>query len=179
MNFCGTCGGPVTLRVPPGDQHERFVCEACHAIHYVNPKIVTGCLPTRGDRVLLCQRAIAPRKGAWTLPAGYLELGETTEAGAVRETREEALADVLVDGLYTIFNLPRISQVYFFFRARLRGDFAPGSETLAVRLFEEADVPWHELAFPVVTNTLRHYFEDRRLGRYPIRMEDIGGARPR
>ena len=177
MNYCSACGGAIALRVPPGDNRERFVCQRCAAVHYVNPKIVTGCLPLRDDAVLLCRRAIEPRKGLWTLPAGFLELGETTSAGAVRETREEASADVAVDGLYTVFNLPHISQVYFFFRARLVGGFAPGDETLDVRLFKEGDVPWERLAFPVVTRTLRHYFVDRQRNDYPVRMEDIVIAR--
>ena len=174
MNFCSACGGTIILRKPPGDNRERFVCQSCDAIHYVNPKIVTGCLPLRGSAVLLCQRAIHPRKGLWTLPAGFLELGETTLAGALRETWEEARANVEPMGLYTVFNLPHISQVYFFFRAALTdGGFGPGEETTDVALFDEVDVPWRELAFPVVTSTLRHYFADRVRGDYPVRMEDI------
>ena len=174
MNFCSACGGTIALRVPPGDNRERFVCERCATIHYVNPKIVTGCLPVRDGAVLLCRRGIEPRKGLWTLPAGFLELGETTLDGALRETWEEARANVEPRGLYTVFNLPHISQVYFFFRAEL-GDsgFAPGEETTAVALFEEAEIPWPELAFPVVTNTLRHYFTDRLRDDYPVRVEDI------
>ena len=174
MNFCSACGGPVTLRIPPGDNRERFVCERCGAIHYVNPKIVTGCLPVHDDAVLLCRRGIEPRKGLWTLPAGFLELGETTLEGALRETWEEARAKVESDGLYTVFNLPHISQVYLFYRAHLAADnFAAGDETTDVRLFQEQDIPWAELAFPVITNTLRHYFADRQRGEYPVRVEDI------
>ena len=174
MNFCSACGGTIALRVPPGDNRERFVCERCATIHYVNPKIVTGCMAVRDGAVLLCRRSIEPRKGLWTLPAGFLELGETTLDGALRETWEEARANVEPRGLYTVFNLPHISQVYFFFRAELRdGGFAPGEETTAVALFEEAEIPWSELAFPVVTNTLRHYFTDRLRDDYPVRVEDI------
>lgn len=174
MNFCSACGGPVTLRIPPGDNRERFVCERCGAIHYLNPKIVAGCLPVHDDAVLLCRRGIEPRKGLWTLPAGFLELGETTLEGALRETWEEARAKVESHGLYTVFNLPHISQVYLFYRARLADDdFAAGDETTDVRLFQEQDIPWAELAFPVITNTLRHYFADRQRGEYPVRVEDI------
>ena len=175
MNFCSACGGPVTLRIPPGDNRERFVCDRCGTIHYVNPKIVTGCLPVRDTAVLLCRRGIEPRKGLWTLPAGFLELGETTLDGALRETWEEARAKVEPLGLYTLFNLPHISQVYLFYRARLSrtAHFAPGDETTDVRLFEEPEIPWAELAFPVVTNTLRHYFSDRLRGDYPVRVEDV------
>ncbi len=174
MNYCSACGGSIARRVPPGDNRERFVCQRCEIVHYINPKVVTGCLPVWDGAVLLCRRAIEPRKGLWTLPAGFLEVGETTVAGAVRETLEEANAKVQPDGLYTIFNLPHISQVYLFFRARLVDDrFAPGDESLDVRLFEEADIPWQRLAFPVVTSTLRHYFSDRSRGDYPVRMEDI------
>lgn len=178
MNYCSACGGAVRLRVPEGDNRERFVCDDCGMVHYVNPKIVTGTLPVANGAVLLCRRAIEPRKGRWTLPAGFLELGETAPAGAARETLEEANAEVAIDGLYTIFNLPHISQIYLFFRARLLGSFAAGDETLEARLFERGEVPWDELAFPVVTQTLRHYFHDRVEGRYPVRMEDIV-VRPR
>ena len=176
MNYCSACGSTVTQRVPPGDNRPRFVCDRCGAIHYVNPKVVAGCLVATDGAVLLCRRAIEPRKGLWTLPAGFLELGETTAEGARRETREEANADVAIDGLYTIFNLPHISQVYFFFRASFRDaepTFAPGEETLDARLWQEHEIPWGQLAFPVVTNTLRHYFADRPCGRFPVRMEDI------
>ena len=150
------------------------MCERCGAIHYVNPKIVAGCLVVHDTAVLLCRRGIEPRKGLWTLPAGFLELGETTLDGARRETWEEARAKVEPLGLYTLFNLPHISQVYLFYRARLaEGGFAAGEETTDVRLFEEDAIPWDELAFPVVTNTLRHYFSDRRRDDYPVRAEDI------
>lgn len=178
MNYCSACGGSVRLRVPQGDNRERFVCDACEMVHYVNPKIVTGTLPIANGAVLLCRRAIEPRKGRWTLPAGFLEMGETTAAGAMRETLEEANAEVEIDGLYTVFNLPHISQIYFFFRARLLGGFAAGEETLETRLFEQGQVPWDALAFPVVTQTLRHYFEDRTKGHFPVRMEDIVVSRP-
>ena len=174
MNYCSSCGSAVARRVPNGDNRERFVCDACGTIHYQNPKIVTGCLPIHGDQVLLCRRAIQPRQGLWTLPAGFLENGETSTEGAARETKEEACANVAIEGLYTVFNLPHISQVYMFFRASLLDlDFAPGFESTDVRLFREAEIPWNELAFPVVRDTLEHYFRDRPTGIYPVRVGDI------
>ena len=178
MKFCPQCGETVQLRVPAGDDRERHVCSSCGAVHYQNPKIVTGCLPVHEDLVLLCRRAIAPRAGLWTLPAGFLENGETTAEGAIRETFEEARASVAVEGLYTIFNLPHISQIYIFFRARLASpEFSAGAESTDVRLFAEHEIPWDELAFPVVKDTLEHYFRDRRAGIYPVHMGDIRGPR--
>jgi ADP-ribose pyrophosphatase YjhB (NUDIX family) len=174
VKFCSSCGQPVALRVPPGDDRERFVCDACGTIHYQNPKIVTGCLPIYEGRVLLCKRAIHPRSGLWTLPAGFLENGETTVEGAIRETREEACAEVSVHGLYTVFNLPHISQIYMFFRADLTNpNFSAGPESTDVQLFEESQIPWEELAFPVIRDTLRHYFSDRSAGDFPVRVGDI------
>jgi len=174
MKYCSSCGQSVARRVPNGDNRERFVCDSCGTIHYQNPKIVTGCLPVYRDQVLLCRRAIAPRSGLWTLPAGFLENGETSTQGAIRETLEEACANVAVEGLYTIFNLPHISQVYMFFRAELLDlDFRPGWESTDVRLFHEHEIPWDELAFPVIVDTLRHYFTDRQSGVFPVRVGDI------
>ena len=174
MNYCSRCGRRVERKIPPGDNRERFVCGHCGAIHYQNPRVVTGCLPVWGDRVLLCRRAIEPRKGRWTLPAGFLEARETVPAGAVRETWEEARARVDIQALYTVFSVPHISQIHMFFRAQLvDGTFAVGEESLDVRLFDEDGVPWEELAFPVVTKTLRHYFDDRPGARFPVHTEDI------
>ena len=174
MKFCSTCGGDIVERIPEGDNRLRHVCSRCEAIHYQNPKVVTGCLPIVNDQVLLCRRAINPRRGLWTLPAGFLEQGETTAEGAVRETWEEACARAEVDDLYTIFNLPHISQIYMFFRAHLPDKtFAAGEETLEAGLFAEADIPWDELAFPVITRTLEHYFEDRISGHFPVHIADI------
>lgn len=174
MKFCSECGDTVTLTVPDGDQRERHVCRACHTIHYVNPRIVTGCLPVWEDKVLLCLRAIHPRKGYWTLPAGYLENGETIASGAARETREEANARVDDLTLYTVFSLPHISQAYMFFRCRLLDtDFHSGTESLDVRLFGETEIPWDELAFPVVRDTLKHYFADRKEDSFPTRYHDL------
>ncbi len=174
MKFCSDCGNSVTLKVPAGDNRERFVCDGCETIHYVNPRIVAGCLPVFEDRVLLCQRAIAPRDGFWTLPAGFLENNETIIAGAARETFEEANAEVANLDLYTVFSLPHISQVYLFYRAELvRPEFSPGFESRDVALFEEADIPWEALAFPVIRETLEHFFTDRSSGVYPVRSKDI------
>ena len=174
MNFCSNCGSAVALIVPPGDNRERHVCNDCDTVHYVNPRIVTGCLPIWEDQVLLCLRAIEPRRGYWTLPAGFMENGETIAAGAARETVEEANARVSDLELYTVFSLPHISQVYMFFRAQLSDlDFSSGEESLDVQLFKEDEIPWNNLAFPVITQSLQFYFEDRRLGDYPVRSREI------
>jgi len=174
MKFCSNCGNAVTSKVPAGDNRERFVCDHCDIVHYINPRIVAGCLPVLEDRILLCRRAIAPRSGTWTLPAGFLENGETIIAGATRETLEEANAQVANLDLYTVFSLPHISQIYLFYRAEMTDSgFSPGFESSEVALFEEGDIPWGELAFPVVRETLEHYFSDRPAGVYPVRTRDI------
>jgi ADP-ribose pyrophosphatase YjhB (NUDIX family) len=174
MKFCSNCGKAVTRKVPAGDNRERFVCDHCETVHYTNPRIVAGCLPVFESRVLLCQRAIAPRSGFWTLPAGFLENGETIIAGATRETLEEANARVANLDLYTVFSLPHISQIYLFYRAELADeDYSPGFESTEVRLFEEGDIPWDQLAFPVIRETLEHFFTDRSTGVFPVRTRDI------
>ena len=178
MKYCSACGNLVVLRIPDGDNRERFLCEHCDTIHYQNPRVVTGCLALWEGRVLLCKRSIDPRRGYWTLPAGFLENGETTEAGAARETWEEARARVAIDHLYTLFSLPHISQVYLFYRAQLiDGVFSAGAESDAVALFREEDVPWSELAFPVVRDTLQHYFEDRINDTFAVHTGNIVVAR--
>ncbi len=174
MKFCSECGGELATRIPDGDNRLRHVCMACGAIHYQNPKMVTGCIPVWKDQVLLCRRAIEPRRGFWTLPAGFMENNESAQEGAARETLEEANARVRVEQLYTTFNLPIISQVYLLFRGQLRDlDFFPGHESLEVELFREADIPWDELAFPVVRETLKLFFRDRRDGHFIHRVGDI------
>jgi ADP-ribose pyrophosphatase YjhB (NUDIX family) len=175
MRFCSACGSPdVALRIPEGDTLPRYVCPACGSIHYQNPKVVVGCLPEWEDRVLLCRRAIEPRLGLWTLPAGFLENGETIAAGAARETLEEANARVDVGPLYTVISLPRINQIYVMFRGRLLDlDFSPGSESLEVRLFHEDEIPWETLAFRTITRTLRSFFLDRKLGAFPTRVSAL------
>lgn len=174
MNFCSECGGVVALRVPDGDSLPRHVCPDCGTIHYQNPKMVVGCIPEWEDKVLLCRRAIEPKYGLWTLPAGFMENGETTLEGAARETWEEAGARIEIGGLYSLFNLPHINQVYLMFRARLLDlDFHPGIESLETRLFTEAEIPWDDIAFRTVRATLEHYFSDRRTGTFGFHFGDI------
>ena len=174
MKFCSHCGAPVNLRIPPGDNLPRFICDQCRTIHYQNPKLVVGCIPEWDDRVLLCRRAIEPRYGLWTLPAGFMENGETTLEAAARETREEANAAVEIGSLFSLYNLPHINQVYLIFRSRLLAlEHQPGAESLETALFEEARIPWEELAFPVVRFTLEHYFADRRAGRFDLHIGEL------
>jgi ADP-ribose pyrophosphatase YjhB (NUDIX family) len=174
MKFCSQCGSNVELRVPDGDNLPRFICISCNTIHYQNPKIVTGCIPEWGDQILLCKRAIEPRYGLWTLPAGFMENNETTEDAALRETMEEANADAEIIDLYGLFNIPHISQVYLMFRARLLNlDFGPGSESLEVQLFHEHEIPWNQLAFPVIHETLKRYFSDRKQNKFQLQLGDI------
>lgn len=180
MKYCSTCGQPVQSLIPQGDNRPRFVCSACGTIHYSNPKIIAGTLSVWEDRVLLCRRAIEPRQGFWTLPAGFMENAETTVEAALRETWEEALAEVRVEGLYTVINLPHIDQVHMFFRATLtKPIFAAGEESLETRLFSEPEIPWDELAFPTVRRTLEHFFEDRQETRFPVHVSDIRRQRPK
>ena len=177
MKFCSNCGAPVSLKVPPGDSLPRYVCDACNTIHYQNPRLIVGCIPEWEDRILLCRRAIEPRHGLWTVPAGFMENGETTLQGAARETLEEANARVEVGPLYALYNIPHINQVYLLFRARLLDtDFRPGAETLEVKLVGENEVPWDQIAFASVRNTLTLYYEDRRKGQFQFH---IGTIEPR
>lgn len=175
IKHCKNCGAAVVYRVPDdGDTRERAVCPACDTIHYENPLNVVGTVPYWGDRVLLCKRNIEPRWGKWTLPAGFMELGETAVQGAARETDEEAGAQIEMEGLLTVLSVPRVSQVHLFFRARLLSDrFDPGHETMEARLFEEHEIPWEEIAFKTVRETLLCYFEDRRKGRFEVHNIDI------
>ena len=176
MKFCSYCGSDVTLRIPTGDNRQRYVCvsESCGAIHYQNPRIITGCLPTYEDKVLLCKRAIEPRYGLWTLPAGFMENGESTADGALRESWEEAQATLEIDQLYALYDLPYINQVYFFYKGELSNlDFRAGEESLEVALFAEDEIPWDELAFSVVTKTLDHYFNDRKSGVFRLRTDTL------
>lgn len=176
MNFCSQCGHHVRFAIPDGDDRPRYLCDSCGAIHYQNPRIVAGTLPVSGSRVLLCKRAISPRKGYWTLPAGYMENGETTSEAALRETWEEACARVDILNLYTLINLPHINQVYMIFLAELQGGFDIGPESLEVALFEEQEIPWDQLAFPTIERTLLLYYADRHTGNYPLHISDIGKA---
>lgn len=179
MNYCSACGGAVELRIPGGDDRDRFVCVSCEVVHYVNPRIIVGCVAAFGERVLLCRRAIEPRYGLWTLPAGFMENGETTAEGAARETWEEARGRVSDLQLYRVFDLPYISQVYMFYRCRLDGGaHEAGPESLETALCDEASIPWDDIAFAVVRETLRDFFDDRRRGSFPIRVEEIRARRP-
>jgi len=175
MRFCSHCGSDrLDVRIPDGDTLPRFVCAACGTIHYQNPKVVVGCLPVWDEKVLLCKRAIEPRHGLWTLPAGFLENGESLPAGALRETLEEAHARVAIDDLYTVISLPQINQIYMMFRARLLDlEFGPGPESLDVRLYDEADIPWESLAFRTIGRTLRNWFLDRKGGAFPLRLSTL------
>ena len=174
MNFCCYCGSSVTRVIPPDDDRLRYVCEACQTIHYQNPKVVAGCLPVYQDKILLCRRAINPRAGFWTLPAGFMELDETSLEAAVRETLEEANARVEVIELYAVFNLPHVNQVYMMFRSDLLDrQFSPGTESLDARLFSEDEIPWNELAFATIRQTLKFYFQDRVTGEFRLHTGDI------
>ena len=174
MRFCSHCGHPVELRIPAGDDRQRHVCGQCNAVHYQNPRIIVGSLPVYGEQVLLCRRAIEPRRGYWTLPAGFMENGETTLQGALRETWEEARAKVSNETLYRVFDLPHINQVYMFYRGDLiAGEYGAGPESSEVALFHEHEIPWQQLAFPVVVETLREFFADRSRGEYPVRASGI------
>jgi len=175
MNFCIICGHEKTEKIPLGDHQIRRVCVQCGNIHYENPKVICGALALWEDKVLLCRRAIEPRYGLWTLPAGYMELFETMEQGAARETREEAEAEIHIEQLYCMYNIPRIGQIYVLFKANLiDGTFGAGEESIECRLFDEHEIPWTELAFPSVERTLRHYFEDRKNNSFITHLETIG-----
>ena len=174
MNFCSHCGNTVAIRIPEGDHMPRHICASCGMVHYQNPKMVVGCIPEWEDKILLCRRAIEPKYGLWTLPAGFMENGETTLEGAARETWEEAGARIEIGKLYTLFNLPHINQVYLMFRARLLDlDYQSGIESLETRLFTEAEIPWDEIAFRTVRATLELYFKDRRDGGFEFHFGDI------
>lgn len=177
VRHCSACGTAIETRIPEGDQRPRQVCPACGLVHYVNPKLVVGSLPVWQDRVLLCRRAIEPRRGLWTLPAGFMEIGESLADAAIRETAEEACARIELLGLQSIVNIPHIGQVHVIYRARLLdADFAPGDETLETRLFAEHEIPWDEMAFRSITLSLQHYFSDRPKGAFLLREETLEPA---
>ena len=175
IQHCKSCGASTRYRIPDdGDTKPRAVCPACHTIHYVNPLNVVGTIPLWGDKVLLCKRNIEPRKGKWTLPAGFMELGETTAEGAARETVEEAGAQFEMQALFSLINVARVGQVHLFYRATLLSpEFAPGTETQEALLFDEADIPWDEIAFRTVKETLEYFFADRRAGQFGFHVLDI------
>ena len=174
IKHCRACGGVAVYAVPLDDNRERATCTVCGLVHYENPLNVVGTVPVWGDQVLLCRRNIEPRYGLWTLPAGFMELGETTTEGAARETDEEAGAHFEMQGLFSVLSVVRVGQVHLYFRARLLDThFAPGPETIEARLFREDEIPWDELAFRTVRETLKFYFADRRLGRFEVHTGEI------
>ncbi|HRQ57541.1 MAG TPA: NUDIX hydrolase [Azoarcus taiwanensis] len=175
MKYCSHCGSGLDFRIPAGDTLPRHVCDACGTIHYLNPKLVVGAIAEWNDRILLCRRAIEPRHGYWTLPAGFMENRESTADAAVRETLEEACARISIGEMFTLINVPHISQVHVVYRARLLDlDFAPGEESLEVALFAEEEIPWDRIAFRTISLTLQHYFADRRAGCFGFHTCDLG-----
>ncbi|MCP9453159.1 MAG: NUDIX hydrolase [Nitrospira sp.] len=179
MKYCSQCGAPVVKKIPPGDHLPRHVCNRCEHIHYHNPKIVAGCIPEWESQILLCRRAIEPRLGLWTFPAGFMELGESTEEAAIRETLEEAHAAVKITALYAVLSLPHIGQVYLVFRGRMVApSYKPGPESLEVRLFSLASIPWDQIAFPVVRETLRRYVDDVASGQFQLHLASLEDSLP-
>jgi ADP-ribose pyrophosphatase YjhB (NUDIX family) len=174
MKFCSACGAAVELRVPDDDSRPRHICIACGIIHYQNPRLIVGSLPVWQDKVLLCRRAIEPRYGFWTLPGGFMENGESTGAAAIRETLEEANARIEIGELYSMYSLPYIDQVHLLFLARLLDlDFFPGTESLEVKLFSEAEIPWDEIAFRPIRYSLEHYFAERKNGTFSFHSGEL------
>jgi len=166
MNFCSNCGSRVAHRIPPGDHLPRFVCDSCGVIHYENPRVVVGCVPEFEGKILLCKRAIEPRRGFWTVPAGFMENGETLQQGAARESQEEALADVEIGSLLTVVSVVGAHQVHVFFRAKLRSpSFGAGEESLEAMLVKPEEIPWADIAFQSTVFTLERYLEDKAAGR--------------
>ena len=174
MKYCSLCGGPVELRIPPDDNRKRHVCTVCGEVHYQNPKLIVGAMPEWQDKILLCRRSIEPRHGLWTLPAGFMENGETTTEAATRETLEEANARIAVGDLYSMYSVPYINQVHLIFRAELLDlDFGSGQESLEVRLFSEPEIPWDEIAFRPVRFSLEHYFAERQSGKFSMHIGEL------
>ncbi|HHO59255.1 MAG TPA: NUDIX hydrolase [Thiotrichales bacterium] len=174
MNFCSSCGEKVSLMIPQGDNRPRYVCCHCDTIHYQNPKVVTGCIAQWQDKVLLCKRAIEPKYGLWTLPAGFMENGESNREGAARETLEEANATLENMTLFSVFSIAHINQIYTMYLGDLvAGKASAGSESLDVALVDEASIPWREMAFKVVEENLKLYFQDRAAGRFTTHYGEI------
>jgi len=174
MKYCSECGAEVTLEIPQGDNRPRHICSNCETIHYSNPKIVAGCIPVWEDKILLCKRAIEPRLGLWTLPAGFMENNESTVEAALRETMEEAGAMVEVRDLYTMISLVHINQVYMMFLADMKDTkFAAGTESLEVDLFAEHEIPWDQIAFPVIEQTMRMFYADRSSGNFQTHIGEM------
>lgn len=181
MKYCSDCGQPVERRIPAGDHLLRHVCPACGAVHYRNPKVIVGCVPEWKDgRILMCRRAIEPRLGRWTFPAGFLELGETSAEGAAREAVEESRAEVEIGDLFVVINVPYVSQVYLIHRARLKApDFGPTLESSEVVLMREDEIPWDQIAFPTIWHSLKFYYADRASGARGIHALDLTVRPPR
>jgi ADP-ribose pyrophosphatase YjhB (NUDIX family) len=174
MKYCCYCSAKLIYAIPDDDNRHRYICHCCNTVHYQNPKIVAGCIPVWKDQVLLCKRAIEPRYGYWTLPAGFMELGETSLEAGMRETLEEANARVNVEDLFAVYSLPYVGQVYMMFRANLVDlDFSAGVESLEVRLFKQEDIPWNEIAFMTIRATLEAYFDDREKGVFSLHTGDV------
>ena len=179
MKYCPNCAAPVSSIIPDGDNRLRDVCTQCHSVHYQNPKIIAGCIVEYEQKILLCKRAIEPRLGLWTIPAGFLENNETTAEGASRETYEESKAQVDQLELFCLYNIPHISQIYMIYRARLKvPEYASTEESSEVDLYLEQDIPWDSIAFPVVTAALEHYFSQRRNGHFHLIIDEIDRRKP-
>ncbi|WP_022665450.1 NUDIX hydrolase [Desulfospira joergensenii] len=174
IKFCNICGAEVEKAIPRDDDHVRAVCTRCGNIQYENPKMVVGCLPVLEDRILMCRRNIEPRKGMWTLPAGYLENGESVQDGAVRESFEETGSRVRLIAPYRMFNIVFVRQIYLIFRADLLDEnFGPTTESLEVKLFDPDRIPWDEMAFEVIRQTLKDYLSDRKNQAFDFRIKDL------
>lgn len=174
MNYCGNCGHSISLQIPDGDDRERHCCNSCGSIHYFNPRIIVACLPIWKNRIMLCKRGIEPRLGYWTLPGGFMELGETTEQGAARETWEETRAEVDIQHLHGIYNMPQINQVYFVYKANMKSpDFELTPESTEIKLVAPEDIPWDLLAFKVMHKALKQYVNNDPTGNDGIHHEVI------
>ena len=169
VKYCADCGSPVVFRTPSGDDRPRYLCESCGTVHYQNPKMVVGCIPLWRNKVLFCRRAIEPRYGKWTVPAGFLEIGETVAEGAARETREEARAEITDLKPYFMYDLTFIGQVYFMFIGNVAGGICGvGEESLEVRFFRKTEIPWDDIAFPVIWKCLKLFVADSGKGEFPF-----------
>ncbi len=175
QKFCSQCGTPNIRKLLEGDNRERDLCDACGAVHYQNPRLVVGTLPIFGDKILLCLRAIEPRANTWTLPAGFMELGEAIDEGAARETQEEAGVRIELGQLYTVINIPHVDQVHVYFLAKALGpELDPGPETLEARWYGLDEIPWDNLAFKSVSTTLKHYLRERETGHFETHHYSLG-----
>lgn len=169
MKFCSHCGSQLSHTIPKGDNRLRFVCTSCETIHYQNPRIIAGCIAEHENKILLCKRAIQPRLGLWTLPAGFMENGETTLQAAARESYEEANAKMTDVSLFCTYSIPHISQVYIMYRGILIDGYAePGEESLETGLYAEHEIPWDKLAFPVVSESIKLYLADKQAGQFQV-----------